>query len=395
MLETTAAAESFRQTYGGEPLVFAQAPGRVNLIGEHIDYAGGWVLPMALKRGVTVAAAPGQPGRIRVHSDRFLDAGVAEFKPDQQPPAAFTRFVYALALETKINGADIAVVSDLPVERGWSSSAAFAVAVAASLLALNDREYYPQPLELCRMCQRAETRALGVECGLMDQYAALYGKTGHALWFDTRLEKHKYESIDLTDLVILLIDSGQDRALAESGYNDRRRELSQALEQLERRIGKFNSLLDLEPEQILDAAQELPLVSRLRLRHIATEHQRVERFVRQLKSGDAIQLGRLLSASHNSLSEDYDVSTPELDALCDTLTARPGIFGARLMGGGFGGSVLALANRHVLDGDLQSALASYTAETGLTTEWHAVSPGDGALVTHADGEIELVREWLP
>ena len=158
VLEIDAATHSFRETYGSDPQVFAQAPGRVNLIGEHIDYTDGWVLPMALKRGVTVAAAPGKTGRIRVHSDQFLDAGVAEFTPGLQPPSAFTSFVYALALQTDVAGADLAVVSDLPVERGWSSSAAFAVAVCAALLALSETQHLPQPLDFCRMCQRAETR---------------------------------------------------------------------------------------------------------------------------------------------------------------------------------------------------------------------------------------------
>jgi len=395
VLEIDAAAKSFRETFGTEPQVFAQAPGRVNLIGEHIDYADGWVLPVALTRGVTVAAARAEAGRIRVHSDQYLDAGVAEYQPGRQPPAAFVSFVYALALESEVTGADLAVVSDLPVERGWSSSAAFAVAVYAALLALGNGPRNRTALVFCRVCQHAETRALGLACGLMDQYVAVFGKANHAVWYDTYRQSHEYVPVRLPGTALVMIDSGQPRNLAQSGYNQRRRELSAAIEQLKRRAGEFTSLRELDPEKVLSALRELSELSRQRLRHVITEQQRVARFAAALKAGDVIQLGGLLAASHHSLSEDYDVSTPELDLLCDLLTATPGIYGARLMGGGFGGAALALLNEQALDKDLPEVLRTYTTRTHLPTECLLAEAGDGARVFKSGKVPELIRDWLP
>jgi galactokinase len=395
VLDTDTAARSFRETYGSEPQVFSQAPGRANLIGEHIDYADGWVLPIALTRGVTVAAARAEAGHIRVHSDQYLDAGVAEYHPGRQPPTAFVSFVYALALDSEVAGADLAVVSDLPVERGWSSSAAFSVAVFTALLALTDGLRRPAAIDFCRVCQRAETKALGLECGLMDQCAAVFGRADHAVWYDTYKQTHEYVPCRLPGSALMLIDSGQPRNLAQTGYNQRRRELSVALQQLKRRTGDFASLRELETEKTLNALRELPELSRQRLRHVITEQQRVSRFVAALKAGDVIQLGRLLAASHHSLSEDYDVSTPELDMLCDLLTTTAGIYGARLMGGGFGGAVLALLSEQAVSEDLPDVLNTYTARTQLETECLEADAGDGARVFLPDQPPQLVRDWLP
>lgn len=394
MLEIGAAAESFRRAYGGEPRVYAQAPGRVNLIGEHIDYAGGWVLPVSLSRTVAVAAGPGKAGRVRVHSDQFLDAGVAEFGPEDKPPAAYSAFVHALVLATKARGADLAVVSDLPVERGWSSSAAFAVAVAAALLALDERLLRPSALDLCLLCQRAETHALGVECGLMDQYAAVFGQAGRAVWLDTRTLRHQLVPLSLGSSTLALVDSGQPRRLAQSGYNQRRQELALALDELKRRVGEFETWRELDQDAALGALRELSETSARRLRHVLTEQRRVEQCVRALEHGDPLQLGRLLSASQQSLSDDYEVSTPELDRLCELLTAAPGVYGTRLVGGGFGGSVLTLADHDDLAKVLSEPLAEYQRQTGLEPRWDEVESGDGARVMLSDGGSERVREWL-
>jgi len=394
MLEIDAAAESFRRAYGGEPRVHAQAPGRVNLIGEHIDYAGGWVLPVALSRTVAVAAGPGKAGRVRVHSDQFLDAGVAEFGPQDRPPAAYSAFVHALVLETGARGADLTVVSDLPVERGWSSSAAFAVAVAAALLALDERLLRPSALDLCLLCQRAETHALGVECGLMDQHAAVFGQAGSAVWLDTRTLSHQLVPLKLGSACLVLVDSDQPRRLAQSGYNQRRQDLTLAVDELRRQLGDFGSWRELDTDEALGALRGLSDISARRLRHVLTEQRRVEQFARALEGGDPLELGRLLSASQQSLSDDYEVSTPELDRLCELLSAAPGVYGARLVGGGFGGGALALADRDDLGAVLSEPLAEYQRQTRLEPRWDEVRSGDGARVLLSDGGTELVREWL-
>ena len=395
VIDIKTAAESFRRSFGREPEAFAFAPGRVNLIGEHVDYAGGWVLPVALKRGITVAAAAGEPGKFRVHSDKYLDAGVAEYDPKGKAPAQYINFVHALALESNCPGADFAVLSDLPIERGWSSSAAFAVAVSAASLALNGGMIRPAGEELCERCRRAEKRALGVHVGLMDQYASVFGKQGHALWFDPHELQMEQVPLGLEDGRLVLIDSGQPRRLAASGYNQRLKELEQAYEELRGRLGMFNSFRDLNPLMILGELDEISPLSASRMRHIVTEHLRVRAFIHALADGNLVDLGQLLTGSHHSLSEDYMVSTPELDALCDILTATPGIYGARLVGGGFGGGALALVDADALPGRLEEALGEYRRRAKLTATADVIETGDGAVV-YPDGTTgELLKEWLP
>lgn len=389
------AAASFRQAYNVAPTVFAYAPGRINLIGEHIDYAGGCVLPVALDYGVTVAAGPGQAGRMRVHSDQYLNMGVAEFNPNQPPPPAYLAFVHALALGTRATGADIAVVSDLPVGRGWSSSAAFGVGVSAALLALEPGLNRFSPLELCQLCQRAETQALGVACGLMDQYAAIYGKYDAAVLFDTYTLKHQYIPLRLDEAELVIIDSGQPRILGDAGYNKRREELDQALSELRVWLGPFASFRDADPAKLLDAIVLLPPVLQSRARHLVTEQQRVERFADALRAGDVIAMGQLLSASQSSLHDDYQVSTRELDALCELLDAQAGVYGSRLVGGGFGGSVLALAHHNAVEDKIVHAIAQYSDSFSIFASYEVAVPGDGATVQpeEAPGPVPLTK-WL-
>ena len=394
MIDVAIAAAGFGRTFGGGPTVFAQAPGRVNIIGEHIDYAGGQVLPFALNKGVTVAAAPGEAGRMRVHSDQYIDAGVAEIEPDQEPPERFTRFVHELALAAGADGADLCVFSDLPLERGWSSSAAFAVAVSAALLALEPGRARPSGAGLAQLCQRAEQAALGVSCGLMDQYASIFGATGQAVLFDTATFTHVSIALNLGDAALLVIDSGQPRRLAESGYNQRRHELEEGFRLLKGRLGEFVSFRDLDHSLLLHEIQQLPAPLDMRLRHVVTEQQRVEQAAHCLAAGHMLELGQLITSSHHSLSDDYEVSTPELDQLVAILDGRAGVYGARLVGGGFGGGVLALVARGVIELRVLPALEEYESSTGLAPSWDEARSGDGAQLAWPDGSRMPLVQWL-
>jgi galactokinase len=395
MIPFATAASAFTQAFSGAPSVFACAPGRVNLIGEHVDYAGGRVLPVALSRGVSVAAAPGQTGRVRVHSDQFMANGVLEFRRDGGTHPAFVTFVNALALETGALGADIAVVSDLPVGRGWSSSAAFAVAVAGALIALDPKPVAHSPLDICLLAQRAETTALGVACGLMDQYAAVFGRPDAAVLFDTASLSHEYIPLNLPQSALVVVDSGQPRRLAVSGYNQRRQELSRALDELATITGPFQHYREVDPVELLRASQELSPKLARRVRHIVTEDQRVGRFAELLRLGEVVELGRLLTAAQCSLSDDYEVSTDELDRLCRELDGQAGVYGTRLVGGGFGGSVLSLAHERAVPDHIESALRIYHERIGLTATYELAVPGDGAqIMLPGMTEPLLLRDWL-
>jgi galactokinase len=309
-------------------VITAVAPGRVNLIGEHTDTTGGLALPMAIQLATTVTGARGGD---RVVLRSATEAEVADVALDVVDPASlepgWARYVAGVVAELRpVVGFTGSVTTTLPVGGGLSSSAALEVAVALALGA------DLAPAALAELGQRAEQRASGVPCGVMDQLASVAGVEGHALLLDCR-------SLDVTpvplpdDVEVVAVHSGEPRALAGSAYAARR----QACEAAERVVGPLRDVRDVaELERIEDPTR------RRRARHVVTENARVRSFVDALQAGDPAAAGALMAASHASLAEDFEVSTPRLDALVAELSARPGVFGARLTGAGFGGCVVAL-----------------------------------------------------
>lgn len=394
MISQVQAEELFRRTYRAEPAAVAWAPGRVNLIGEHVDYAGGCVLPVALSRGVTVAVGAGRSRLIRAFSTQFAAAGIVELDPDRQPLDGFPGFVQAVARELGCSAADVSVEADLPVGRGLSSSAAFSVSLAAALLISHPGVTKPSALGLCRSCQRAERDALGVACGLMDQYAAVFGRAGLAIHFDARHLNHDNVPVALGGAALLVVDSGQPRDLAHSGYNRRRSELDEGLNAAQERLGGFASFRDVDSKALLAVAEVIPDPEGRRLRHVVSEQRRVGQFVTALGQGRLEEMGRLLNETHCSLRDDYEVSTAEIDQLWETLNMLPGVYGARLVGGGFGGGLLALAEKSVVSNKLSEALELYHQDTRLAPAWETVSFGDGARFAMAGQEPQLLEDWL-
>lgn len=317
----------------------AFAPGRVNLIGDHTDHMGGPVLPMAIQLGTTVSGVRGG-ARIELTSDLFdgevrLDLPVGD--PASTSPA-WGRYVAGVAAQLGATiGLSGQVTSDLPAGAGLSSSAALEVAVA---LALGGDAVAADPLHVARSCQAAERLATGVPCGIMDQLASVAGVEGHALLIDC--STLQVTPVPLPEQAcIWVVHSGQERTLAGSAYADRRAECERARDEL-------GHLPSADP----DAVERLrdPVV-RARARHVRSESARVHAFADALRAGDLGTAGALMVASHRSLREDFEVSTPALDATVARLLATPGVHGARLTGAGFGGCVVALAEPEVqLDG---------------------------------------------
>lgn len=310
--------------------VTAVAPGRVNLMGDHTDYTGGLVLPMALDLATTVTGGRGGDV-VRLRSDSEPEPAIvpvaitAEEVASLEP--AWARYVAAVLVETGLRvGFDGAVSTTVPVGAGLSSSAALEAAVALALGA-DDRGEADRP-ELAETLRRAEQLASGVPCGVMDQLVSLCGVDGHALLIDCfTLETATVPIPEAIEVVV--VDSGVRRRLAEVPYAERRDELVRAAS---------------------DPSTSDPVLRR-RARHLATENQRVRDLARALTTGDVGAVGALLAESHRSLRDDAEVSTPAVDAVVERLSASPGVLGARLTGGGWGGCVVALCERGALPGE--------------------------------------------
>jgi galactokinase len=319
--------------------VVAFAPGRVNLIGEHTDYNGGLCLPFAIGLGVTVSATP-LPGReteVRAldlgERDRF-DAG----DPGRPPTApagwrAFARGASAELARARVRApaCRLEISGTVPRGAGLSSSAALSVALCLALLAAAGQEE-PDRTELARLCSRIENDWVGARTGLLDQLASLYGREGHALRIDMAAPDVRALPFELRRHRLAVLPSGAAREHAASGYNERREECERAC-----RLMGVDTMREAESVDW----EGLPQPWRRRVRHVVSENRRVDAMAAALAAGDLDEAGGLLDASHRSLRDDYEVSAPEVERARERCHAA-GAIGARVMGGGFGGSVLAL-----------------------------------------------------
>jgi len=358
--------EAFETRFRSTPDI-ARAPGRVNLIGEHTDYNSGLVLPMAIDLACYAASAPNREGLLRVYSENLKQA--RQWPIDQlgqlQPSGDWTDYVLGIARQLPLGrGRDLSVYSTVPLGSGLSSSAALEVATA---LAMGWSGSLPS-LELAKLCQRAENEFIGLPSGIMDQYVSVFGRANSALFIDCR--SLASEPVELpAGAVIVAVNSRVKHELAQSAYWQRVEECRDAVREIQR------DLRDATPDT-LDLIRN-PVILK-RARHIVSENERVTEFVAASRKGDLAKMGRLLVASHRSLQHDYEVSCEELDFLVDTALGIPGIFGARMIGGGFGGCTVNLVDPAVMDHFTNTVADAYRAKFGVKPVFYPVQPAEGA-----------------
>jgi len=332
-------ASKFQEVFGTLPDVIASAPGRVNLIGEHVDFLDGFVLPFAISDATTVAIAKNSSNRIRCASSQKKGAVITINCTDIAPKSgeAWTRYpigvLWSLGIDT---GLDILVDGQVPLGAGLSSSAALECAVATAI-----NKFFNLGLtlpELARAAQRAENIYVGMPCGIMDQSVSLMATQGNALLLDTRdlsIEQIPFNIAPL-GLELLVIDTQVHHALVDGGYAERRASCEKAIADLD-----ITSLRDISISEFVARKPELDEKTYLRAFHGVTEMQRVLEAVKLLKSGDFVGFGEIVTAAHISLRDNYTVSCPELNLAVDT-ALKFGALGSRMIGGGFGGSAIAL-----------------------------------------------------
>ena len=331
--------EKFLETFGEEPDLVAAAPGRVNLIGEHIDYSEGFVLPFAIKDRTLVAARKRDDSIVRVASaqrrNKIITVDINEVKPGLK--GEWERYALGVLWSMGVkSGVDLLIDGHVPLGAGLSSSAALECSVATAMNHLFDMGFSLE--ELARLTQKAENQYVGVPCGIMDQSVSLMATNGFALLLDCRDLSTRNIPFDVAShgLELLIIDTQAHHALTDGGYAERRA----SCESVAAKLG-VKSMRELTREQLDSSRDKLSESEYIRARHAVTEMKRVLDCVEALASEDFTQVGQLLNQSHNSLRDDYTVSCPELDTAVEASLAA-GALGARMVGGGFGGSAIAL-----------------------------------------------------
>ncbi len=362
----------------GAPTLY-RAPGRVNLIGEHTDYNEGFVCPIALEMACYVAVAPSSAeGELRIYSEDLLQG--AEWPAADitiaKPRRDWSDYVFGVAQQLvkrgrTISPKDMLIHSTVPVGAGLSSSAALEI---SSALALSDGAALDDKMDLARLGRAAENEFVGVPCGIMDQFIAVFGRPHAAIKIDCRTLE--YEEVPLPgDVSILAVNTMVKHELGSSAYRQRVAECGQAVEYLRRRSPKLISLRDATLDMI---DQGMPEVPRKRARHVVSENLRVEEFAAASKAGDRKRMGELFVASHRSLQHDYEVSSVELDFVVDTAITLPGVFGSRMTGGGFGGCTVNLVEPTAVQEFRRAIAAAYEARFKITPQIFECRPSAGA-----------------
>ena len=372
----------FEALYAKAPQVFS-APGRVNLIGEHTDYNEGFVLPMAIERRTYVAGAPNGSSEVRVKS---LTLGQS-FAFDLQRPGPKRRGSWldyvegtARALIDRgfpIVGCDLLIDSNVPTGAGVSASAALELAVGISLAMLGGTAE-PDRVKLALAGQAAEHQYVGTMCGIMDQYIAALGHLNSALLIDCRTLETVSVPLELGEVSVLICDTRVKHELSSSEYNLRRAECLRGSNILAKSQPGVRTLRDASVAEFERLAPELPGVVRSRCRHVVTENARTLAAVDALKAGDLHRLGKLMSESHVSLRDDYEVSCEELDVAVDIATAEAGVYGSRMTGGGFGGCTVSLVENDAVERVGSAVKAAFAARGWSEPELFASTACEGA-----------------
>lgn len=378
----------FSEKFGGEPEVLAFSPGRVNLIGEHIDYNGGHVFPCALTIGNWGAARRRQDGRLRFFSLNFMGIGVIEI--DEAPlvndardhwcnyPKAMIHTLREAGFDIK-GGMDFMLYGNIPAASGLSSSASVELLTGVIVRELWQLAVDSEKLAL--LAQKAENEFIGVNCGIMDQYAIAMGKADSAMLLNTSNLDCRYAPLHLEDYVLVIASSNKKRGLSHSAYNERRSECEEALADLQKAKPGLKHLCELEPEEYkLLEPQIKREVCRKRARHAVLEEARTLAAFEALQRSDLRTMGDLMTASHESLRDLYEVSCRELDTLVELALEDKDCLGSRMTGAGFGGCTVSLLKKEAAERFITRVGEAYKTRIGWAADFYIVVPGDGAKI---------------
>ena len=377
--------EKFNEKFGykqGVRVFFS--PGRVNLIGEHTDYNGGHVFPCALNFGTYGAIALRDDKVVRMYSENFDDKGIISFdienlKNDKEHDwANYPKGVIDVLRKHGYDvnkGFDMFVYGNIPNGAGLSSSASLELLMAVMMNDIYDFNIYR--VELVKYCQEAENDFIGVNCGIMDQFAIGMGKDSSAILLDCNTLDYKYSNVNLKDEVIVIANTNKRRGLADSKYNERRGECEEALKELQGEL-KINALGELTEDEFEKNKHLIKNdVRAKRAKHAVYENQRTLKAVKALENNDIDTFGKLMNESHNSLRDDYEVTGKELDTLVDLASKQEGTIGSRMTGAGFGGCTVSIVKKPMVEKFIENVGKEYKEKIGYDADFYVANIGSG------------------
>ena len=375
----------FQELFNTTGSVYA-SPGRINLIGEHTDYNGGFVFPGAIDKGMIAEIKPNGTAKVRAFSIDLNDYAEFGLREEDAPKASWARYIFGVCREIikrggTIQGFDTTFAGDVPLGAGMSSSAALESTYA---FALNDLfQLGIDKFELAKIGQATEHNYCGVNCGIMDQFASVFGKAGHLIRLDCRSLEYKYYPFDpeAAGYKLVLLDSVVKHELASSAYNKRRQSCEHVVEAIRRRHPEVEYLRDATMEMLGEVKGEVSAEDYMRAEYVIEEIQRVLDVCEALEKGDYETVGQKMYGTHYGMSKLYEVSCEELDFLND-IAKECGVTGSRVMGGGFGGCTINLVKNELYDAFVKKAFADYTAKFGHEPKLYDVVISDGARKLH-------------
>lgn len=365
----------FKTRFGSKPEFIIRAPGRVNLIGEHTDYNDGFVLPMAINRAIWLALRPRTDNLVRLYSVDFNESATFDLMNLTNDKRGWVEYPKGVAWVMqsaghRLNGWEGVIAGDVPVGAGLSSSAALEMAVARAFVEVSGLEW--KPAEMAKLGQRAENDWIGINSGIMDQMISASGVSDHALLIDCRsLVTHAVPLPDEVDFVVL--DTKTRRGVVDSAYNERRRQCEQAATYF-----GVQALRDVSPADLRSRPSDLNPTIYQRARHVVTENERTLATVAALEKGDNVAVGKLMNESHASLSDDYEVSSYELNVIVSLALKHGGCYGARMTGAGFGGCAIAMVRKQESASLASHVSKSYQEICGLEPAVYICQASDGA-----------------
>ncbi|MBE0686874.1 MAG: galactokinase [Anaerolineaceae bacterium] len=367
--------DAFIHQFGTPPEFVVRAPGRVNIIGEHTDYNDGFVFPMAIDRAVWIALRSSTSSTVSVHSLDFAKSIHFDLRQLEHKDETWGEYIKGVAwslIQTgyKLQGWEGVVSGDVPLGAGLSSSAALELATARAFSAVSN--FIWDPSMMARICQTAENKWVGVNCGIMDQLISAVGIKDHAVLIDCR--SFKFQSFPLPpNTTIVVLDTSTRRGLVDSAYNERRQQCEAAAD-----FFGVSALRDVSFQTFEQKANDLDEIVRKRARHIITENTRTINASEAMKTGNPQVLGKLMNQSHESLKNDFEVSSNALDEIVNSARKQPGCYGARMTGAGFGGCAIALVASQAVEEFTQGVCFGYAQATGLTPIVYICQASNGA-----------------